>query len=274
MSGLLIAGQHHAIPGVDVISPGQFPWAKLDQRDFRARPTPWVRQITIHTTKGIAKQYVRAGKGAGGKDKAVADFWRNDPHHSAAQLVVDNDGSIVCLCDLMKIEAYHATTVNEWSVGIEMYQEGDGSIYEAVLESTVKLVLRLCDLLGIPLQGEARPYKEGVILERLKWGGKDAVGVFGHRDNAWDFDANTSTRGRGDPGDDIFLRLRAAGMLLHRYDDKPIPGDKAYWSKVQDGLNKKYGINIGTDGICGPATVGALRKYGLWNGGVFPAPPV
>lgn len=274
MSGLLINGTLYDIPGVSVISPGQFSWAKLDQRDFRARPTAWVRQITIHTTKGMSKQYVRAGKGPGGKDKVVADFWRGDPNHSAAQLVVDNDGSIVCLCDLLKTEAYHATTVNTWSVGIEMYQESDGGIYDAVFESAVKLVLRLCDLFGIPLQGEARPYKEGVILERLKHGGKDAVGVFGHRDNAWDFDRNGSTRGRGDPGDEIFLRLRAAGMLLHRYDDKPIPGDRAYWSKVQDGLNKKYGINIGTDGVCGPETVRTLRKYGLWNGGVFSKPPV
>ncbi|HEX7018740.1 MAG TPA: N-acetylmuramoyl-L-alanine amidase [Gemmatimonadaceae bacterium] len=274
MSGLLIDGKLHDVPGVDVISPEQFPWARLSQLDFRARQTSWVRQLTIHTTKGISKQYVRAGRGAGGKDKAVADFWRGDPHHSAAPLIVDNDGSVVCLCDLLKVEAFHATTVNTWSVGIEMYQEPDGSIYEAVLDSTVKLVLRLCDLLGIPLQGEARPYKEGAIIERLLHGGKDAVGVFGHRDNAWDFNHNASARGRGDPGDQIFLRLRAAGMLLHRYDDKPIPGDRAYWAKVQDGLNKRYGINIGTDGVCGPETVRTLRKYGLWNGGVFTSPPV
>lgn len=273
MSGLLIDGKLHDVPGVDVISPGQFPWAKLDGRDFRTRPTTWVRQITIHTTKGIAKQHVKPGKGLGGKDKSVADFWRGDPNHSAAQIIVDNDGSVVCLCDLLKVEAYHATTVNPWSVGIEMYQEADGGIYEAVLESTVRLVLRLCDLLGIPLQSEARAYKEGIIIERLKHGGDDAVGIFGHRDNAWDFDGNTSTRGRGDPGDEIFLRLRAAGMLLHSYDAKPIPGDKAYWSKVQAGLNARFGIRIGTDGVCGPETVRTLRKYGLWNGGVFPAPP-
>lgn len=274
MSGLLINGIRYDVPGVQVIGPGDEPWAKLSAGDCRTRPTTWVRQITIHTTKGMNPQHIKPGKGPGGRDKVVADFWRGDTNHSAAHLVVDNDGSILCLADLVKVEAYHATTVNEWSVGIEMYQEADGGIYEAVLDSTVRLVMRLCDLLGIPFQGEARPYVENGILQRLKNGGNDAVGVFGHRDNAWDFKRNGSTRGRGDPGDFIFLRLRAAGMLLHRYDQQPIPGDKLYWSKVQTELNKKYGLTLGTDGVCGPMTVAVLRKYGLWNGGVFAEMPI
>lgn len=274
MSGLLIRGQRYDVPGVQVIGPGDQPWAVLSPGDCRTRPNDWPRQITIHTTKGIASQSVRPGKGPGGRDKAVADFWRQDPNHSAAHIIVDNDGSIVCLGDLVRVETYHATTVNEWSVGIEMFQESDGSIYEAVLDSTVRLVLRLCDLLDIPFQGEARPYVENGILQRLKNGGKDAVGVFGHRDNAWDFVHNTSTRGRGDPGDIIFLRLRAAGMILHRYDQTPVPGDKQYWTKVQLALNEKYSLTLPTDGVCGPLTVAALRKYGLWNGGVFLETPI
>ena len=57
MSGLLIDGKLYDVPGVEVISPGQEPWAKLDQRDFRVRPTSWVRQIIIHTQNtGVCHQ--------------------------------------------------------------------------------------------------------------------------------------------------------------------------------------------------------------------------
>lgn len=269
MSGLLIDGKLHQVPDVTVLSPGQQPWVGIDRRDSCPRSTRWVRQITLHTTKGIATQSVKAGRGAGGKAKSVADYWRNDPNHSGAHIIVDNDGTVACLADLVNTVTYHATTVNGWSVGIEMFQEADGGIYEAVIDSTVKVVLALCDRLGIPLQGEARPYVPNGILQRLKDGGKDAVGVFGHRDNAWDFNKNVSTRGRGDPGDIIFMRLRDKGMLLHKYDASPRGTDLDYWAKVQSTLNQKYGEKLGTDGVCGPSTVAALRKYGLWNGGVF-----
>lgn len=274
MSGLLINGKTHEVPGVEILSPGDAPWVTISGGDSCPRSTSWVRQITLHTTKGIDKQSVKPGKGAGGKAKAVADYWRRDPAHSGAHIIVDNDGTVACLTDLAKTVTYHATTVNPWSVGVEMYQEADGGIYEAVLESTVKVVMAMCDLLGIPFQSEARPYTSNGIVQRLKDGGKDAVGVFGHRDNAWDFKKNVSTRGRGDPGDIIFLKLRENGLLLHRYDAKPRGGDLDYWAKVQDAINKKYGTKLGTDGVCGPATVEALRKYGLWNGGVFLEAPI
>lgn len=273
MSGLLIDGVRYDVPGVNVIGPGDEPWAVLDGHDGKPR-TEWVRQITIHTTKGIHPQPLRAGKGAGGRAKAVAAFWRGDANHSAAHLVVDNDGSILCLADLAKTQTYHATTVNPWSVGIEMYQEANGGIYEAVLDSTVALVMRLCDLMGIPFQGEARPYTSNGILQRLLHGGEDVVGVFGHRDNAWDFKRNTSTRGRGDPGDAIFARLRASGMMVHHYDRQPLGGDRVFWGDVQRALNRAHGLRLNPDGVCGPATVAALRTHGLWNGGVFREQPI
>lgn len=228
MSGLLIADRLFDIPGVEVIG------GALDQRDFRARSTAWVRQIIIH---------------AAGAENCVT------------QIEVDVDGNVVCLCDLHKVAPGHAGPSDDYSVGIKMHRAPDGSVREATLESTVKAVLRLCDLLSIPLQGEARPYAGAPIAR-----GADAVGVFGCRDIAL-------AGCRDNPGDEVFLRLRAAGMILHRYDARPIPGDKAFWSKIQDRMNKTYGINIGTDGVCGPQTTNTLRKYGLWNGGVFAEAP-
>lgn len=274
MSGLLIDGTLHEVPGVEVISPGQLPWARLSTDDCRPRRTEWVGQITLHTTLGKHPQHVKRGRGKGGKDRIVADFWRKDPAHSATPLVIDNDGSVVCLADLVRTETYHATTVNGWSIGIELYQETDGGIHEVVLDTAVKLVLRICDLVGIPFQGEASPYVDGRVLKRLLHGGRDAVGVFGHRDNAWDFSRRAATRGRGDPGDEIWLRLRAAGMLAHRYDAQPRGEDLVYWEDIQRALNERKGERLVIDGVCGPATVAALRRHGLWAHGVFLEKPL
>lgn len=274
MSGLLIGGVLHEVPGVAVISPGQVPWAMLSMGDYRTRQTSWVRQITLHTTKGMHPQHIKPGCGSGGKNRVVADFWSRDPQHSAAHLVVDNDGSVACLADLTLVEAYHATTVNGWSIGIELYQEADGGIHEAVLDTAVKLIPRICDLVGIPFQGEASPYVEGRVLQRLLHGGNDVVGVFGHRDNAWDFGRGTSTRGRGDPGDEIWARLRAAGLMTHHYDAKPRGEDRAYWEEVQNALNARKGEKLTPDGVCGPTTVAALRRHGLWGCGVFLEKPM
>jgi hypothetical protein len=226
--------------------------------------------ITLHTTKGTWPQHIIAGAGPGGKDKAVADFWRGDPQHSAAHIVVDNDGSIVCLADLIKFEAYHATTVNSHSIGIEIYQEANGGIYDAALRSTVELVKVLCDVVGIPMQGSSHVYKN-TIIERMRNGGSDVVGIFGHRDNAWSFTQNTSTRGRGDPGDEIFARLRAAGLITF---DIEHGAELVYWRKVQQYLNTEHGEHLTIDGICGPSTVAALRRYGLWANGIFVEAPL
>lgn len=265
MAGLLVNGRLIQVPGLEIISPGQEPWAKLDSADYGLRGTSWVRQITLHTTKGKWPQHVKPGKGPGGKDRAVADFWRKDPHHSAAQLVVDNDGSIVCLCDLGKYAAWHNSSfkLNRCAIGIEMYQEADGGVYEAVYESTVRLVLALCDIFGIPLQGPSLPYKNAPI-RRLELGDDSVVGVYGHRDI-------THNRGHGDPGEEIWTRLRAAGLMGFDIQAK---AELAYWSRIQARLNTKYHANLSTDGVCGPNTVRVLRKYGLWNGGIFVEDPV
>lgn len=267
MSGLLIGGRVVSVPGVAVIGPNEQPWAKLDAADYMLRQTKWPRQIILHTTKGNWPQHVKPGRGPGGRDKAVADFWRGDPEHSAAQIVVDNDGTGVCLVDILAKAAYHATTANEWSVGIEIYQEADGGIYEAALDSAVEIVRTICDELPIPIpfQGSLRQYNN-LPLKRMIAGapgnrGVDCVGIFGHRDVAWDYKAKTSTRGRGDPGDLIVDKLVAAGMIGFDYDAR---SDLLYWTAMQTML-RMQGADVTADGICGPATIDAMRKLRLWR---------
>lgn len=268
MSGLLIGGRYVSVPGVTVIGPGEQPWAKLAPGDYMLRHDAWPRQIILHTTKGMWPQHVKPGKGPDGREKVVADFWKGDPEHSAAQIVVGSDGDVVCLADLLKVAAYHATSANEWSIGIEIYQERDGGIHEAALQSTVEVVKTICDELPIPIpfQGSIRQYDRKPI-KRLISGepgrrGLDCVGIFGHRDVAWDFKRKVSTRGQGDPGDVIGERLVAAGMLAFDYS---VRADIAYWAAIQS-MAKMQGMYDGAiDGVCGPKTIAAAKKLRVWR---------
>ena len=143
MTGLLIDGEIVPVAGLNVLPPfsaGGPTWCQLDPGDYRPRPTSWIRQVILHTTKGQWPQLIRPGAGAPGKAQIVADFWRGDPTHSAAHLVVDLDGSVACLCDLALVETYHAEGSNPWSIGIEMYQLNDGSLHD--------LEMKLSSILG------------------------------------------------------------------------------------------------------------------------------
>jgi len=168
----------------------------------------------------------------------------------------DNDGTVACLCDLATTESYHATVSNPWSIGIEMYQETGNGIHEAVLDSAVKLVPALCRIFGIQFQIPRAAYKNQP-LRRMTTGGEHCVGVFGHRDN-------TDRRGHGDPGDEIFKRLAAAGAEQFDHDAEE---DLAAWKSRQNEL-VAAGANLEVDGVPGPATRDALkcpqRPDGIW----------
>lgn len=265
--GLLIAGTLAPVPGLEVIPPasaGGPAWAALSAGDYRARPTTWVRQIIVHTTKGMWPQTVRAGAGPRGSAQVVADFWRGDPVHSAAQLVVDQDGSVVCLCDLAESQAYHAEGSNPWSIGIEMYQLADGSIYQATLDAAAVLICALTEdgrHFDVPCQIPRGPYanqptprmERGTGPARRNIGAPTMTGVFGHRDN-------TSERGRGDPGDAIFALLETAHGF-ERLDFDALE-DVTRAVERQEALNRR-GEQLVVDGVIGPASLAAARRHGF-----------
>lgn len=246
--GVLIGGLVVPIPGLTILNPLDTPWCRLDPGDYKTRRTPWIRQIIPHGTRGGWPQPVLPGAGPGKRAKVVADFWRGDPQHSAAQLVTDTDGVVACLADLATCAAYHATVSNEWSIGIEMAQVGKDELYEATITSTARLIDGLCDVLGIPKQ-MPRGYN-GRPLKRLLNGGPDFAGVYGHR-------SNTDRRGRGDPGDALFVELRALGFEEFDLDAGE---DLAVWKRRQAKLGVK------ADGIVGPGTMAALRAGGFRDG--------
>src|SRR3984885_7982710 len=254
MPGLLVNGKEVPVEGLVIVNPNDAAWCRLDPKDFRRRPTPWIRQIILHATKGDSPQTVLPGKGPGGRAKFTAELWRGDPTSSAAHIVIDNEGTVACLCDLATTEAYHATVSNPWSIGIEMYQESGSGVHAAVYDATVKLVPALCRIFGIQFQVPRLAYKNRP-LRRMGDGGKACVGVFGHRDN-------TERRGRGDPGDEIFPRLAPRGAEAFDHD----AGEALeVWKARQSELNQR-GAALTVDGVPGPATVAALRAAGHGDG--------
>lgn len=225
------------------------------------RPTSWVHQIIAHTTKGNWPQRVIPGAGPAGSAKVVADFWRADAAHSAAQIVIDVDGSVVCLCDLARIAAYHAEGSNPWSIGIEHYQLADGGVYSATWQAGAILIEFLCEQFSIPTQIPRGPYRNRPLLRmesttradgRHNTGGATLVGVFGHRDN-------TGNRGAGDPGDELFIRLAARGFERVDFDQLE---DITKGKDRQAALNAR-GESLIVDGIVGPSSMAAMRRHGF-----------
>lgn len=277
--GLLIAGKFHPIDGLDIIPPasaGGPGWARLGTDDYRQRgPGDWVRQIVIHTTGGHWPQPIIAGHGPKGHAQQIADMWNGADHgggqrvHSAAQIVVDFDGSIAGMCDIAYDSAYHAEASNPWSIGIEMSTTPNGSIYQATIDATAILVATLClsgragaGLFPIPFAMPRGPYRGGPIRRmetgasssgnRHQIGGPDVCGVIGHRDN-------TSERGRGDPGDAIWSALAALGCEGLDYDGE----EDLHLGRVRQQALNQHGEHLATDGVLGPASAAALLRQGF-----------
>ena len=228
----------------------------LSPNDGRKRKTRWPRMIINHTTKGWPT--TKNGKNQQhiiedippnkGKEFDVARYWKNSPKQSAAHFVIDVDGSVGQLADIFSTVTYHATVSNEFSVGIEMYQESDGGIWRPTLEACAQLNLEICKALGIQFQIH-KPYEQKPI-NRLKSGGKECVGIFGHR-------LNTNNRGPGDPGDFIDDFLIDLGAEVFDFDRNE---DIETWKERQDVLG------LVSDGIPGPQTVQALKEAGYRHG--------
>jgi hypothetical protein len=248
--GLLVNGSEHRVEGLVIRNPRDAEWCRLSYKHFRPRTTSWIRQLIVHTTRSTAPTRALPGRGPGGGARRTLDTWCRGPATFAAHVLIDSDGTVACLCDLATTEAFHATVSNPWSVGIAMYQEPDGSIYESVYDAAIALIPTLCIQLGIQFQIPCLPHRNEP-LRRMVDGGPDCVGIFGPRDIA--------LRGSTDPGDEIFECLAAAGAESY---DHNAGEDLEIWMGRQRTLNNHDGASLTIDGIPGPDTVAALKAAG------------
>lgn len=277
MPGALIAGRAVMIAGVTVLNRSDRAWCVLGPDDYRVRRSPARPHLIIdHTTGGKWPQRVIPGAGPGGHTERIAKMWGGQDRgggeriHSGAQILVDFDGIVYCLADLVTQAAYHAEMANDASVGIEHCTTPDGSIYQATIDASVKLHLALCepgnlsDGIGIPFQVHAAPYRNAPIA-RCEVGAKtkdhdgriqstcaDLYGILQHRDQ-------TSERGRGDAGDALVTALVASGAEALDYaSDEDLRRGKAR----QEWLRRKGG-QIAVDGLVGPMSLAEARRQGF-----------
>ncbi len=255
---IVIDGKEIEVPGIPVLSFLDDPVLALGNEDCRRRGTKWVRNICVHTTKG-KKGKLKPGLGKNTNvEQRIGRLWATDGRHAGAHLSIDSDGSVGCHADLLRTATYHAGDVNEVSIGIEIYQEGDGGVYEEQLAVVVQLIDWLCRRFSI--QRQMPPVKDRTLIPRIAQGARDVVGVYGHRHV-------TTNRGPGDPGDAIFNRLALSGFEQFNYRDDE---DRAVWKERQQEIwIKVTGQNPSRsqrDGIAGPGTAAMLLAAGYADG--------
>jgi hypothetical protein len=252
---LILGGVAYEVPGLAVRSWRDDPRipAATDTNARRER----ISGIVLHTTSG-KRGPVLAAPAPGAPvdaDVAYARYQASAPDHKSWDFTVDRDGSVAQSSDPLERATWHAgnTPVNNRSVGIEIVQDKDGTLYRPGIDSAVKLVNFLTARLGIQRQYPARNGQpDGRHVERLlAGGGRDFYGVYGHRNTATD-------RGWGDPGDPVFDALSAEGYEGFDLDRGE---DMAAWRARQASLGVAP-----ADGIPGDRTVAALRTKGYADG--------
>jgi hypothetical protein len=269
---LIIDGKRYAVPGSVGANFLDNPRVGLSSRkDWRPRPRDkWIRGIVLHTRLG-KRVVLREGRGRNvGWDELLADRFSGDDRQASAHIAIDADGSYGCLADLRQVVSYHAEHVNEITVGIEMFQAADGSVWESTLDAAVMICdvltryfgiqrqfpmeTSLCRRFAVPSAG----VHERTKLAYMEGGarGQDFVGIYGHRNV-------TRNRGPGDPDDQVFARLALAGYEGYRVDAGE---DLNVWTKRQASLGIPAQECLGIPDRKTRAMIAAVfkRPSGLW----------
>jgi hypothetical protein len=265
MPGLLINGEELLVPGVNIVAPDDVDGVRLNLsgrfHDGEPRPPGYVaQQWVLHKVWAEHLEKILPGAGPAalaGNAKASAQAWSKDSRCSGVQAIVGFDGTTLCLADIARTAAYHDTNYesNKRAVGVELEELIDGSVYQATLDAGLAITLAGCRGLGIQWQCP-RSYVDNTPLARFADGGRDMVGIFGHRDVS-------SSRNRFDPGDYIFHVLKQNGVEAWDFAGGE---DLKVWQVRQRWL-RELGVYHGAiDGIPGAGTTKALRELGYPDG--------
>lgn len=163
-----------------------------------------IAHVVLHTTGGYpdsrhpTPQRIRseAAESKHCQARNIHAYWSRTDRIGAAHILVDADGSVYQITDLSTRAMYHCVGYNQVSIGVEVVQQRDSSLFAAQLVSVVELCEWLALRFSLP-RSVAVPYTgvRSVV---------DGVGVLGHRDLS-------SNRGSGDPGDFVMEALVDAG---------------------------------------------------------------
>ncbi len=254
MTGLAIAGKRYEVPGVVVMGPGDAFWSHLSAGDGKPR-TVRPNKVVLHKTKADDPEIVKPGSGPDGRAERTAEAWSDDPTYSGAHMVVGSELA-ACLEDLVTFEAYHARAANLLSIGIEMYEELGGIIYQKIIDNTVAICWAIAEHAGI----QAQCTRNASPLVRFRDGGRALFGFFGHR-NVDD------SRNRWDPGYAIWEALIRSGFEAFDFAGGE---DIEIWKLRQRTLiGKGHDLGpTGADGFPGELTRRALESDG-YRGGIY-----
>lgn len=215
---LVIDGNRYDIAGIQSVCFLDNPkFGFTDKRDYSVRKGA-PRSICLHTRMGVHPQKIVDSIPNRRWDELGVRRASSDDRNASWHISIDADGSFVCHLDCYRIAAHHASQLNQLSVGIEMYQTLEGEITEATLATAVQICNKLTEVLSIKRQyivddkinvrfasnsGSWHKTRKRAYMPNGE-SGVNWDGVFGHRNV-------TRNRGKGDPGDEIFNRLKAAG---------------------------------------------------------------
>lgn len=168
-----------------------------------------IRGIVLHTHEGKLNRVLKPGLGPNTTiDERLASYQTNTDRYVSWDYTIDLNGDVTCQNDPWIHYTWHGNNTNPFTLGIEMIQESDGSLYDQQLDKVVLFLDFLTNKLGIQRQIPWNKSKnEPVVTQvpRIRDGnGQNVVGVYGHVNV-------TSNKGPGDPGFHIFNKLKNAG---------------------------------------------------------------
>lgn len=252
---IVISGQPIELRGVRSCSYLDGTVPRVTDRTERTRR---VRAIVLHSHEGTCKGGIKPSRLVDDPlARSLARYQTTTSRDVSWDYTVGRDGVVYAQSDPAVEYSWHATSWNPISVGIELVQDSDGSLYDGQLDALVTLVDTLTRCLRIQRQ---IPWRDGgphlgVIYrcdEKGTLKGGDMVGVFAHANN-------TTSRGAGDPGVAPFYALHEAGYDVF---DFAVGEDTRTWR------DRQVRLGVKADGIPLDATCDAIAKtgsaHGLW----------
>ncbi len=261
---IILDGKQYETPGLDTISYADDP-AVPQATDFQPRRER-IKWIVIHTVHGKRCAVLRPGFSKPSKRaEQYAIYQANTSREVSWDITIDTDGTIIQSNDPVRRYTWHAGAFNPFSVGIELVQEGDGTLYGGQMDVLVRFldfITRILARLGHPIQRQVPAIDgnpAGGVVRRILDAAeaRKTTGICGHRNQ-------TTNRGPGDPTDFPFLAMMEAGYKGFDFDKGE---DITFWKGVQTRLG------VAADGNPGPGTAKAIRDAGHNPAGLWVVRP-